>query len=109
MGKITRYHPVSLHVVRGAAEYCGFKFGQVKQTKSDPTGLSATYHVTIEKIPDRVKNENIGGIRSALVNCFNADIRVGTVRQTSKGRLTATLQTFVFADPVQAQIEGIGE
>jgi len=108
MGKIAHYHPVSLHVVRGAAEYCGFKFGVLKWLKSTPTGSSATYRFTLEKTPPALSNAPIGLIRSRLVECFNADIRIGTLRQTTKGAITGELTTYLFADPVQAQIEGIG-
>lgn len=108
MGKITHYHPVSLHVVRGAAEYCGFKFATLKWMRSTPTGSSATYRFVLEKTPPNLKDAPIGLIRSRLLECFNADIRVGTMRQTTKGNITGELTTYLFADAVQAQIEGIG-
>ncbi len=108
MGKITHYHPVSLHVVRGAAEYCGFKFSKLKWLKSSPTGSSATYRFTLEKLPANLKDAPIGLIRSRLIECFNADIHVGTMRQTSKGAITGEITTLLFADPTQAEIEGIG-
>jgi len=108
MGKIAHLHPVSLHVVRGAAEYCGFKFGLLKWKKSSPTGSQATYRFTLEKTPPNLKDAPIGLIRSRLIDCFNADIHIGTLRQTTKGNITGELTTFLFEDPTQAQIEGIG-
>jgi len=99
MGKQTLYHPVSLHVVRGAAEYCGFKFGKLKQVKSDPTGLTATYSAQIVELPKAVKHGNIEYIRQALADCFNADIKVLAVRQSTTGSLTCTLRTCIYCDP----------
>jgi len=96
MGKITRYHPISLHVVRGAAEYCGFKFGTLKQVKSDPTGLTATYKAQVTVIPKHCKEKSPEYLRFALQDCFNADIKVESLSWTSKGSITATIKTAIY-------------
>jgi len=101
MGKVTLYHPVSLHVVRGAAEYCGFKFGKIKQTKSDPTGLSATYHVQVVKIHPACKEANIGFITHMLKACFPNDIKVKEVMWSTKRGISAVLMTYVDTGPNQ--------
>lgn len=105
MGRITCYHPVSLHVIRGAAEYCGFKFGKIKRTKSSITGGTATYIATIEKLPKRVKEASLLAIKQELALCFNADIRVHELRQSSNGRLNATIVTSIISDAVQGELD----
>jgi len=92
MGKKTLYHPVSLHVIRGAAEYCGFQFGKLKQMWSDPEHLSARYEVTIQQIPQRFQDKSNSIIQEALQNCFMDDIRVHWVHNTKSGVLACFLQ-----------------
>jgi len=98
MGKKTLYHPVSLHVLRGAAEYCGWQFGRLQQTKSDPTGLSATYKADIVKFPKHVQGMALSVMRYELQNCFNHDIRVAVMTGDSNGKLYATIVTRIFRD-----------
>lgn len=92
MGKKTLYHPVSLHVIRGAAEYCGFQFGKLKQMWSQPEELSARYEVTIQQIPPRFQDKSNSIIQEALQNCFMDDIRVHWVHNTKSGVLACFLQ-----------------
>jgi len=99
MGKTTRHHPVSLHVVRGAVEYCGFKFGSLKQIKSDPTGMTALYRAEVVIVPPRCKDKSPEFLRFALQDCFNADIKVLGLSWASSGKITATIRTMIYKDP----------
>jgi len=86
MGKTTLYHPVSLHVIRGAAEYCGFQFGTIKQKWSDREKQTARYDVEIVKMPgDLMETGTLLGIHHDLQNCFMDDIRVHWVHMTQSG------------------------
>jgi len=76
MGKKTLYHPVSLHVIRGAAEYCGFQFSRLYQRKADPEELTASYIAEIVGIPTDASQWPLWRIFAALTNCFMDDIRV---------------------------------
>lgn len=103
MGKQTHYHPVSLHVVRGAAEYCGFQFGKLKQVKSDELEKSATYVAEIKMIPLRCVEMPLRGVMKELSDCFNVDIVVLEMRQSSKSGFSATILTRIPQDPVNAE------
>lgn len=93
------YHPVSLHVVRGAAEYCGFKFGRLKQLRNNPTGLYAIYHAQVTVLPKHCQGKSLEYIHFALSECFNADIKVETVKQSTKSGITAIIRTSILQDP----------
>lgn len=85
MGKTTLYHPVSLHVVRGAAEYCGWKFKTLKQTGQWPEIGRAHYQAVIEKIPKESTNKSLAEMKKALNACFAADITVTLLWKTKNG------------------------
>lgn len=104
MGKKTLYHPVSLHVLRGAVEYCGFKFGRLQQINSDPTGLTATYRAVIEKAPKHCEGKSLEYVHFALQECFNADIKVLTVSATSHGAMTVRICSRIPRDPEQSTL-----
>jgi len=95
MGKTTLYHPVSLHVIRGAAEYCGFQFGKLKQLWSDPEKMTARYEATIQRVPAAWVNESPMIIQNELQNCFMDDIRVHWVHYTKSGILACYISTSV--------------
>lgn len=92
MGKVTLYHPVSLHVIRGAAEYCGFQFGKLKQMYADPENLAARYEATIQRVPPEFLDKSNSVIQEALQQCFMDDIRVHWVHNTKSGVLACYLQ-----------------
>jgi hypothetical protein len=92
MGKTTLFHPVSLHVIRGAAEYCGFKFQKVHQLNSFPADGSARYNVTIVGFPAGWDKKPLDLMQSALQNCFMDDIRVHWLRRNRNDEWMAHLQ-----------------
>jgi len=85
MGKTTLYHPIPLTVIRGAAEYCGWKFGAIKQLEADRELTFARYRAKIESMPQRVVNLGVFGMFMALRDCFMDDIRPHWLRQTRSG------------------------
>jgi len=92
MGKKTLYHPVSLHVIRGAAEYCGWQFGKITQVNSEPDRGRARYRAEIVKIPPESANQSEMIQLNDLDNCFAADIRPHWLRRTQKGDLLVDIQ-----------------
>jgi len=92
MGAVTLYHPVSLHVIRGAAEYCGFQFGKLKQMWSDPQDRTARYEATIQRVPPAWANGSTMVIQDELQKCFMDDIKVHWVHYTKSGVLACQIE-----------------
>jgi len=110
MGKITLYHPISLHVIRGAAEFCGFQFGKLKQIWSEPENLRARYEATIQQLPSKINQNDMIYVQEALQNCFMDDIRVHWVHHTKSGVLACHLQVQLSKDRQPANMQvGVGE
>ena len=86
MGKTTLYHPLSLHVIRGAAEYCGWKFKHIKQTSSDIDEGWARYTAQIEIMPKEVWRTSLDTMQQNLQSCFLDDIRIYYLRKTRTGK-----------------------
>jgi len=92
MGKKTLYHPVSLHVIRGAAEYCGFRFERVHQLNSFPENQSARYNVTIVEFPAGWDRQPLDLMQDQLQACFMDDIRVHWLRKSRADQWMCHLQ-----------------
>jgi len=92
MGKATLYHPVSLHVIRGAAEYCGFKFETITQINGYPELKVARYNITVVGFPLNWDKQPLDIMQSMLQECFMDDMRVHWLRQNKKGRWMFHLQ-----------------
>lgn len=103
MGATTLYHPISLHVIRGAAEYHGWRFGKVQHTGAVPERGEATYRVEIIKRPEDLASANVKKLHKALQDCYTDDVRVSDLTQTFGGKLTATLQVWVARQAVLPQ------
>lgn len=86
MGKTTLYHPISLHVIRGAAEFCGWKFKTIKQVAAEPEVSMAHYRCEIEIIPIDVDQKSHQAMHEALQGCFMQDIEVFFMRKTASGK-----------------------
>lgn len=91
MGKTTLYHPIPLSTIRGAAEYCGWKFGTIKQIRSHPDTGFSRYIVKIHSMPVELHNQPIEVIHNRLQKCFMDDIRVQWPRKTRSGVMTVDL------------------
>lgn len=92
MGKTTLYHPVSLHVIRGAAEYCGWKFSKIHQTDCDKDRKSARYVAEVTTMPKRVWGKTTLIMQNELQECFLDDIRVHWLRQSRTGKWYVDIQ-----------------
>lgn len=79
MGKHSLYHPLSLNVLRGAAEYSGWKIGRITQVSADQSRSTARYCLTIERMPRGASEWPIGTIRKQFQHCFMDDITVSAV------------------------------
>lgn len=91
MGKLTRYHPISLHVIRGAAEFCGWKFGKIKNLLFDEHQSTATYRCDVERHPRGYEDFSASILKKQLQHCFTDDIRVTQVSTNSDGQISCTL------------------
>lgn len=92
MGKTTLWHPIPLHVIRGAVEYCGFKFEKVDQLNVFPERGSARYNVTIVEWPGTWNELPIDVMQTMLQDCFMDDIRVHWLRRNRLDQWMAHLQ-----------------
>lgn len=101
MGKTTLYHPVSLHVIRGAAEYCGFKFGKLKQLQAAPNAKHAWYSAEIDTWPGNLDPDKAGHktLIGALRKCFMDDILVTALWRTRTGKYFADLDVKLDRQP----------
>jgi len=96
MGKRTLYHPVSLHVLRGALEYCGIKLGRLVQIGASLEEEKAYYRATIINMPDALRSYPTWDIAKELQECFAQDVTVLSVTseyhvKRKNHTLTATL------------------
>jgi len=102
MGKKTLYHPVSLHVLRGALEYCDIKIGRLVQTSASLEFNSATYRATITEMPGSVDYRTSRNIANALQECFAQDVTVLSVTSeynVKTRKVTNTAILFVQTPP----------
>jgi len=85
MGATTLYHPISLYVIRGAVEYCGWKFGRIKQLTANADLGTARYLCKIDTMPRNAINWPVKTYQSQLQHCFMDDIIVERVTAHSDG------------------------
>jgi len=85
MGATTLYHPVSLHVIRGAMEYCGWKSGKIQQISSDFASTTARYKLEIADMPKKLSIYGAQIVAKQLQHCFAADITVNRVWHSRNG------------------------
>lgn len=95
MGKITLYHPVSLHVLRGALMYGGFTVGKFIQHNSNRDLQYATYEVEIKTWPDKIAQVSPELLKVHLNNCFASDVNFLQVWVTRSGKRMARLETHI--------------
>jgi len=91
MGATTLYHPVSLMVIRAVAIHCGWRFGRIVQTSSDPANNRANYTVEITHGPGKHLGKPADEILKIIQACFVEDVRCHWVRLTKNGRLYVDL------------------
>jgi hypothetical protein len=86
MGKTVHYHPMSLHVIRGAAEYCGWKFKKITWIHGRAETKRAAYMCEIDQMPRGAVDWPIRTIKDQLQHCFMDDITVDSVWCRPDGR-----------------------
>ncbi len=97
MGATKHIHPISLHVIRGAAEYCGWKFGKIKQVQYYVGLDKAEYVCELSQMPRSADEWPVKIIHMQLQHCFMDDITVASVWVKPGGKFMARL--FVQIDP----------
>jgi len=80
-----KLHPVSLHVIRGAVEYCGWKFGKIEQISLEVDAYFAEYECIIEKMPAGLEKQSWAVISRQLQHCFAADITLSNLWRSKGG------------------------
>lgn len=93
MGKQTRFHPVSLNIIRGAAEYSGFKLGKLRQYDNSEVLGYARYTVQILECPQDCQKVELLTIKQKLSSAFSWDVSVRDVWVTRGQKIYADLFT----------------
>lgn len=81
MGKKTLYHPVSLHAIRGALEFCGWRVGRLHQTWSNMDLEKAGYTADLVEVPSDLPLIPLWKLARLINGCFSDDIKVMYVYQ----------------------------
>lgn len=109
MGATTLYHPISLYVLRGAADYCGWKLGKIKQLSSDFKHCAATYDLEIVQMPAKLYEYGPEIVKKQLQHCFMDDIQVKSVRLSKSGIWRAEIAVKVGEREQQEMWQSFGE
>ncbi len=105
MGATKGYHPISLHVIRGAAEFCHFKFGKIKKIAEFPEQQKVVYVCNVDSAPRGADDWPPKVYRRQLQHCFMDDIRVTSVRLSTSGDTTVVLTVQLGRTPMDAYQE----
>jgi hypothetical protein len=100
MGKQTLFHPVSLNIIRGAAEYGNFKLGKLRQKQMDKDGNVAFYQTSVLSLPDDCK-ANPNEIRGRLNDLYSRDVLFTHVWIGINGKIAARFMTGDFDVPLE--------
>ncbi len=92
MGKTTLIHPIPLSVIRGAAEYCGWKFSRLVQKVCEPDLGRARYVAEIAIMPERLTAQGYQAMHDDLQSCFMDDIRIAFLHKTRRDKYLVELQ-----------------
>jgi hypothetical protein len=93
MGKTTRLHPVSLNVIRGAAEFGGVVFAKIRQVNYDVEANCAEYVATIKTLPEGFYILQPKRLVEQLNSLFMPDVNVAAAWVTKDGNIQCTIQT----------------
>lgn len=107
MGATKGYHPISLHVIRGAADYCGWTIGKIVKLSEDIDNQKASYRILIDKGPARCDDWPPKVYRRQLQHCFMDDIRVKDVDLSTRGTAIATLEVQLNRSPLDEALAGV--
>lgn len=85
MGKTVHMHPISLYVIRGAAQQAGWRLGRINLRHLTEDYKTAYYHIPIILVPQDLRDLSLFNLRNSLQSCFSQDIRVGALWITHGG------------------------
>lgn len=108
MGKIKHFHPVSLNVIRAAAEISGLDFKRIQTQESSAEEGYAIYHCVLGNYygnpklndPNPVIMESIAPVYMCriLSGAFAKDVTVQSVNWSDKAGWTCTLRAQLVAE-----------
>jgi len=86
MGKQTRLHPLPLSVLRGALEYCGWKFKTLRWVADSQFQDYVLYKVSKLSPPLAAPRMDVHAIKVALQRCFTSQVEIaGVTHNTNTG------------------------
>jgi hypothetical protein len=95
MGKTTRFHPVSLPIIRENARQCGFTLGRIHQDKISTDERTALYSVNIFVAPVPFGGISLDELTMKLNRCYSTDVQVLRCWKTRSDKIYAELVTTV--------------
>ena len=104
MGKLTRYHPVSLAIIRGGLEYIGWKLGKVRQCSIAVDTGAATYTAEIISRPDESKDYFLQSWPAIMSRAFAGDVIITKCWSNKSGAIFCEIQTQIV--PAVAEVKG---
>ncbi len=103
MGKTAHNHPISLHVLRGAAEYCGWKFKKITWQYGNQSKSQACYIAEIETMPKSADTWPLKTMKAQLQHCFMDDITVVSMWSRPDGRWLCKLYVDLTVEATTAE------
>jgi len=94
MGKQTLFHPVSLYVIRGSLDRCGFTPGRVRRVRQADDQI-AHYWIKLLSVPLDCQHKSPRRIMAAVQSCFAEDITVIDFIWDSKTGYSVEIETRV--------------
>jgi len=95
MGKTTRFHPVSLPILRESARAGGIRLGRIHQDILSDDRQTAVYTVEIMVVPIEFGGALPQQIQSMLNGCYSTDVWVDRVWITKSKKIYAEVYTTV--------------
>lgn len=105
MGKTTGYHPISLHVIRGAAEYCGFEIGKIQRIAEWPAEEKAIYRIEVRDGPGGWRDWPPNVFRRQFQHCFLDDIKIKDVVMRADRPIIAIATVQMHRSPIDEALE----
>jgi len=109
MGAKKGYHPISLHVIRGAAEFCGWQFGKIVRLKEVVDEQRAEYKCTIVRTPRGANEWAPRSFMRQLQHCFVDDIEVTQVELSTLRQPLAYLRVQLNKSPMDKMLAAASE
>lgn len=112
MGKTTRFHPVSLPIIRENARQCAFILGRIHQDALKLDGKTALYTIEILGAPIPFGRASLDDLTIRFNHCYSTDIQVLRIWKTRSDKLYAEVVTtidesLIGVDPLNWMTHGI--